>query len=119
VGAAGCQLLRDDPGMPERRQRLLLTFITREPSLISGSAVPFAHWRQVVAEYAASRLQVHANHMVPMMLSYGAFSAWMAACELWLRGDEADPGKLAELVDRAFRAQAALGSQKSVRNGGG
>jgi AcrR family transcriptional regulator len=99
------------PRMPERRQRLLLTLITREPSLISGSAAPFARWRQAVADYAASRLQVHATHMVPMMLGYGAFSAWIAACELWLRADAADPGKLAELVDRAFRVQAALRSQ--------
>ncbi|MFC6868756.1 mycofactocin system transcriptional regulator [Haloechinothrix salitolerans] len=90
---------RFDPDeVPWHRRRMEL--ILRTPALQAHSTLRYASWRQVVAEFAAHRLGVPEDSLVPQALAYTALGAALAAYEHWL----ANPGEnLTDIMDSAMR----------------
>jgi mycofactocin system transcriptional regulator len=83
--------------VPFHRHRLGLILGT--PTLLANSTLRFAQWRAVIAEFAASRLALRPDELLPRVIGYSALGAALAAYEQWLRDDEAD---LAALMDEAL-----------------
>ncbi len=88
--------------LPELRQRL--TLITTAPSLQANSMLRYAAWRGAVAEWAATRLGLAADDLVPEAIAQAALGASMAAFTRWVGHPEEDLG---ELLDRAYEVLGA------------
>lgn len=82
-----------------RRMTLLLTV----PTLVGHSTLRFARWRAAVAEFAAQRLGLLAEDLLPQTIAYTYLAVSIAAYECWLRDEDAD------LVDLLARAMDDLG----------
>ena len=83
----------------EAQHRRRLTLILGVPTLIAHSTLQFAHWRAVIAEFAAQRLGQDAGDLLPRTIGHCALGAAVAAYEEWLRDTGADLGAL---LDEAF-----------------
>lgn len=81
------------------RMRLILG----SPSLQAYSTLRYAAWREVVARFAASRLGVAPDDLVPRTLGHLALGAALAAYEQWLADEDAD------LIDLLHASLALLG----------
>jgi mycofactocin system transcriptional regulator len=84
---------------PWHRRRLRLILGT--PALQAHSTLRYAAWRQVVAEYAAARLGLSADDLLPRTIGHASLGVALAAYERWLVEDGAE---LRDLLDAAFRA---------------
>jgi mycofactocin system transcriptional regulator len=84
---------------PWHRRRLRL--ILETPALQAHSALRYAEWRRVVADYAGERLGQPSTALVPRTLGYLCLGAALAAYEQWLESEEAD---LRTLLDGVLRA---------------
>ncbi|MEF2975933.1 mycofactocin system transcriptional regulator [Subtercola sp. YIM 133946] len=84
-------------GYHRQRMTLLLTV----PSLIAHASLRYAAWRQVIAEYAASRLGLAADDLKPQAIGWALLGASLAAYEEWLRDDSSG---LDELIARSYQA---------------
>lgn len=93
---------RIDPDeAPWHRRRMEL--ILRVPALQAHSTLRYAEWRAVVAEFAADRLGVDQQSLVPQAIAYAALGVALAAYERWL----ADPAHdLSEALDEALTGLA-------------
>jgi TetR/AcrR family transcriptional regulator, regulator of mycofactocin system len=87
--------------LDELRTRITLT--STVPSLIAHSAVRYAEWCEVVADFAATRMDEGAGELGPQTVARAALGAAMAAFAAWAR----HPGDLTAELDRAFRLLAA------------
>jgi mycofactocin system transcriptional regulator len=92
------------------QHRRRLTLILGVPTLIAHSTLQFAHWRAVIAEFAAQRLGLDPESHLPVTIGYCALGTSIAAYEEWLRDPDADLGALlgegfAQLA-RGFAADA-------------
>jgi TetR/AcrR family transcriptional regulator, regulator of mycofactocin system len=85
--------------------RIRMTLITETPALQAHSALRYAAWRAVVAEWAAARRGEAADDLVPRVIGFAALGAAMASFERWVASEEED---LLELLDTAF-AELAVG----------
>jgi TetR/AcrR family transcriptional regulator, regulator of mycofactocin system len=86
------------PGQePFHRRRLGL--ILGVPSLLANSTLRFAQWRAEVAAFAARRLGLAPDALLPQVIGYSALGATLAAYEQWLRDEDAD---LMSLLDQAL-----------------
>ncbi len=94
---------------PQHRQRLGL--ILGVPTLLANSTLRFAQWRAVISGFAAGRLGLDADDLVPQVIGHSALGASIAAYEDWLRRDDAD---LSALLERAF-AELATGFRHPAR----
>jgi mycofactocin system transcriptional regulator len=74
------------------RQRLGL--ILGVPTLLAHSTLRFAQWRAVVAGFAAGRLDLGADDLLPRVIAHSALGAAVAGYEAWLADDNADLGSL-------------------------
>lgn len=74
------------------RQRMAL--ILRVPALQAHSTLRYAEWRDVVARFAATRLEVPEHSLQPQLVAHAALAAAVAAYEQWLQDDGADLGCL-------------------------
>ncbi|WAL67469.1 mycofactocin system transcriptional regulator [Amycolatopsis cynarae] len=74
-----------------RRMELILT----TPALQAHSALRYADWRQVLAEFVAGRLGIAPDSLAPQAIAYAVLGIALAAYEQWLRSPESD---LAELL---------------------
>lgn len=83
---------------PWHRRRLRLILGT--PALQAHSTLRYAAWRQVVADYVASRLGLPPDALVPRSVGHASLGVALAAYEQWL-GEEG--GELRDLLDRVFR----------------
>jgi mycofactocin system transcriptional regulator len=83
--------------------RIRVSLISSVPALVAHSAVRYAEWRQVVAEFAAERLGEAPDDLGPQTLAHAALGAAMAAFARWSRHDAED---LTAEVDRALRLLA-------------
>jgi len=83
----------------EAQHRRRLTLILGVPTLIAHSTLQFAHWRAVIAEFAAQRLGQDPGDLLPRTIGHCALGAAVAAYEEWLRDTGADLGAL---LDEAF-----------------
>ena len=83
--------------------RIRVNLISSVPALVAHSAVRYAEWRQVVAEFAAERLGEEPDDLGPQTLAHAALGAAMAAFARWAHHDAED---LSAEVDRALRLLA-------------
>ena len=74
--------------LPELRIRM--TLITTVPSLRAHSMLRYAAWRRVVAEFAAARLGVDPDALVPQVIGDVALATSMAAFRQWVRDPRSD-----------------------------
>ncbi|HEY2054154.1 MAG TPA: mycofactocin system transcriptional regulator [Solirubrobacterales bacterium] len=84
--------------------RTRMTLITRTPALQAHSALRYAEWRSVVAEWAAARLGATAVDLAPQVIAHAALGAAMASFARWVDHPDED---LYELLDAAFGALAS------------
>jgi hypothetical protein len=83
----------------QHRQRMNL--ILRVPALISRSSLRYAQWRAAIEEFAANRLDLPLDHLIPRSIGYTALGVALAAHEQWLQDETSDLG---ELLNSAFLA---------------
>jgi mycofactocin system transcriptional regulator len=88
--------------VPQHRRRMCL--ILWVPALKAHSTLRFTAWRQVVAEFAATRLGVPPGSLAPQAVAHAVLGVAVAAYEQWLETEGAD---LSELLDAAMRHLAA------------
>jgi mycofactocin system transcriptional regulator len=84
--------------------RTRMTLITGTQALQAHSAVRYAEWRGVVAEWAGGRLGEGPDDLTPRVIGYTALGSAMASFERWVASGDED---LLELLDTAFIALAA------------
>jgi mycofactocin system transcriptional regulator len=84
--------------------RIRMTLITRTPALQAHSALRYAEWRAVVAEWAAARLGAAPEDLVPQAIAGAALGTAMATFGRWVDHPDED---LEERLDFAFRELAA------------
>jgi mycofactocin system transcriptional regulator len=89
------------PPGEQRWHRSRLRLILGTPALQAHSTLRYAAWRQVVADYAAARLGLPADGLVPQTIGHASLGVALAAYERWLREDT---GELRDLLDSVFRA---------------
>ncbi|HEV3282481.1 MAG TPA: mycofactocin system transcriptional regulator [Acidimicrobiales bacterium] len=83
--------------------RIRIGLIGSVPSLVAHSAVRYAEWCQVVAEFVAGRTGCTPDDLVPQTVARACLGAAMAAFSGWARHDTDD---LIAALDRAFRLLA-------------
>jgi mycofactocin system transcriptional regulator len=86
--------------LPDLRVRM--TLITTVPALQAHSALRYADWRAVIAEYVAGRRHEPAGDLVPQTIAFAALGASMAAFSVWVR----EGGELEPRLRTAFQALA-------------
>lgn len=85
--------------VPAHRQRMAL--ILHVPALQAHSTLRYAEWRNVVARFAARRLDEPAGSLRPQLVGHLALGAAVTAYEQWLADESAD---LPALLTEAFGA---------------
>jgi mycofactocin system transcriptional regulator len=83
--------------------RIRVNLISTVPTLVAHSALRYAEWRQVVAEFAAERRGEGPDDLGSQTLAHAALGAAMAAFARWAHHDVED---LSVEVDRALRLLA-------------
>jgi TetR/AcrR family transcriptional regulator, regulator of mycofactocin system len=91
------------PAEQEPGLRTRMTLITGSAALQAHSALRYAEWRGVVAEWAAGRFGEAPDDLRPRVIGYAALGAAMASFERWVASEGED---LLELLDAAFVALA-------------
>jgi len=81
------------------QHRVRMTLILRTPALQAHSALRYAGWRAVIADFAASRSGVPADAMLPRVAGHVALALALSAYERWLDDEGAS---IAELLDEAL-----------------
>ncbi|MEJ3652362.1 mycofactocin system transcriptional regulator [Actinomycetes bacterium KLBMP 9759] len=84
---------------PWHRRRLRLILGT--PALQAHSTLRYTAWRQVVADYAAGRLGVAPDGLLPQTVGHACLGVALAAYEHWL---STEGSELRDLLDAAFRS---------------
>ena len=92
------------PADQEPGLRTRMTLITGTAALQAHSALRYAEWRGVVADWAAGRRGEARDDLVPRVIGYTALGSAMASFERWVASEDED---LLELLDAAFVALAA------------
>ncbi len=85
--------------VPAHRQRMSL--ILHVPALQAHSTLRYADWRSVVARFAARRLGLPADDLLPQLIGHLSLGSAVAAYDRWLADDGAD---LAVLLAESFRS---------------
>jgi TetR/AcrR family transcriptional regulator, regulator of mycofactocin system len=91
------------PAEVEPFHRRRMTLILNTPALQAHSTLRYAEWREVVAEFAAQRLNVPQDHLLPRLIGHMALAAGLSAYEQWL---EERGGDLCSLLDQCFGSLA-------------
>jgi mycofactocin system transcriptional regulator len=95
----------------QHRRRMCL--ILGVPTLLANSTLRFAQWRAVVAAFAAQRLGMQADDLLPDVVAYSTLGATLAAYGQWLQVEKAD---LTALLDEAL-GELAIGFDHHDRDG--
>lgn len=90
----------DEDALPQHRRRMRLLLHT--PALQAHSALRYAQWRRVIAEYVANRCGTDPDDLLPRLIGHVSLALAVAAYELWLDDetatlDSALDGGLAQL----------------------
>ena len=101
------------PGDQVAQHRRRMSLILGVPTLLANSTLRFAQWRAVVADFAARRLGLRPDDLLPEVVGYTALGATLAGYEQWLRDDASD---LTDLLDRAL-GELAVGFEHHGRAG--
>lgn len=98
--------------VPYHRERMSL--LLSVPSLLAHSTLRYKAWRDVVAEYAAARLGVAQDSLVPQTIAWTLLGVALSAYEQWLKDDDADLAELMsrslDVLDRGFDSAVVSGS---------
>ncbi|WP_214368040.1 mycofactocin system transcriptional regulator [Pseudonocardia sp. H11422] len=89
----------DPDEQPWHRRRLRLILDT--PALQAHSTLRYAAWRQVVADYAALRLGVPSDTLIPQTIGHASLGVALAAYERWLTEEGSE---LRDLLGEVFRS---------------
>jgi mycofactocin system transcriptional regulator len=89
--------------VPQHRRRMSL--ILGVPTLFANSTLRFAQWRAVVAAFAAGRLGLAEDDLLPEVVGYSALGATLAGYDQWLRDERSE---LTALLDEAL-GELAIG----------
>ncbi len=92
-----------------RRMELIL----RVPALQAHSTLRYAAWRQVIADFVATRTGLRPDALLPRAVAYAMLGVAVAAYEQWLDGGGGDD--LCDLLDAAVRS---LGSAFTAPHAG-
>lgn len=112
--AIGDAVLRfnEFPNVEASYHRQRMTLLLTVPTLIGHSTLRFAAWRHAVAEFAASRLDLDPDDLLPTTIGYTYLAVSIAAYERWLLDpDSVLLDLLAEALDHlgdAFGAVAGM-----------
>ncbi|HZD38734.1 MAG TPA: TetR family transcriptional regulator [Actinomycetes bacterium] len=87
--------------LPELRQ--LLELQSSHPALLAAATLHYERWQAVIAEFAAGRLGLAADDLVPQVMARTAFGAAFAGFVAWLR----DGGGLDAELDQALATLAS------------
>jgi len=87
--------------LPELRTRM--TLITTVPALQAHSALRYADWRAVVAEYVARRRGELPGDLLPQTVAFAALGVSMAAFSVWV----VEGGELERRLAAAYAALVA------------
>ena len=71
---------------PPHRERMRL--ILQTPALQAHSVLRYGEWRGVIAEYAASRLGLHPDDLLPRTVGHVSLALALSAYEQWLTSSE-------------------------------
>jgi mycofactocin system transcriptional regulator len=93
------------PPEQEHQHRRRMSLILGVPTLLANSTLRFAQWRAVVAAFAAGRLGMREDDLLPKVVGYSALGATLAGYEQWLREEGSD---LIGLLDEAL-GELAIG----------
>lgn len=93
IRAALVDFNRVDPAQVSRHRRRM-RLILATPALQAHSALRYADWRRVLADFVAERLGVSPDSLAPQAIAYATLGVALAAYEQWLRSPEADLGDL-------------------------
>jgi mycofactocin system transcriptional regulator len=85
--------------VPAHRQRMAL--ILYVPALQAHSTLRYAEWREVIARFAAARLDEPVEGLWPQLVGHVSLAAALAAYEQWLAAADGD---LADLLRTTFDA---------------
>ena len=83
--------------------RARMQLILSVPALTARSSIRYAQWRAVIEDFAALRLSLPSDHLMPRSIGHTALGAALAAHEQWLQDENAH---LSALLDLAFTALA-------------
>jgi mycofactocin system transcriptional regulator len=78
----------DEQSMPQHRIRMRLILDT--PTLQAHSALRYAAWRGVIADYVAARLDLSADALLPRMAGHVSLALAVSSYEQWLLEPESD-----------------------------
>jgi mycofactocin system transcriptional regulator len=81
------------------RLRIRMALITGVPALQAHSALRYAEWRAVVADFVATRVDLAPGDLLPQVVAHAALGTSMATYQHWI----AAGGNLLEQLDEAFR----------------
>ena len=84
--------------LPLHRERMWL--LLNVPALFAHASLRYADWRQVIAEYVATRTGASPGALEPQSVAWACLGLCLAAYEQWLAREDAD---LLALLDEAFR----------------
>ncbi|WP_243769979.1 mycofactocin system transcriptional regulator [Amycolatopsis acidicola] len=87
-----------------RRMELILTI----PALQAHSTLRYAEWREVLAEFVATRLGSTPDSLAPQAIAYATLGVALSAYEQWLRSQDAELGDLMRAA--VHELGAALGT---------
>lgn len=73
------------PNVEESFHRQRMTLLLTVPTLVGHSTLRFAAWREAVAEFAAARLGLAPDDLLPQTIAYTYLAVSIAAYERWLR----------------------------------
>jgi TetR/AcrR family transcriptional regulator, regulator of mycofactocin system len=88
----------EDEQLPELRIRMRL--ITGVPALQAHSALRYAEWRDVIAEWVAKRVGCAPGDLIPQTVAHAALGTSMAAFLVWVDDPSSD---LVANLERAYR----------------
>ena len=88
----------EDEQLPELRIRMRL--ITGVPALQAHSALRYAEWREVIAEWVGERLGCEPADLIPQTVAHAALGTSMAAFLVWVDDPSSD---LVANLEQAYR----------------
>ena len=99
----GVQRFNDFPvgARPDHRDRMRL--ILQTPALQAHSALRYAAWRAVIAEFVAARLGLEPDDLLPRTVGHVCLAMAVSAYETWLDDPDADLADLLDATDAGLR----------------
>ena len=87
------------PNVEAAYHRQRMTLLLTVPTLVGHSTLRFAAWRAAVADFAANRLGLLPEELLPQTIAWTYLAVTVAAYEHWLRDEDA---VLLEVLEQAI-----------------